>query len=60
MPQARRTLRPFRMFSAADATISTAPIEVAVVDESTDTDLAALAAPEYAGNESDWLLAAVG
>jgi len=46
--------------SASDATISTAPIEVAVVDESTDTDLVALAAPECADTESDWLLAAVG
>jgi hypothetical protein len=39
--------------SASDATISTAPMEVAVVDESASTDWATLPAPESAGTECD-------
>ena len=46
--------------AASDATISTAAIEVAVVDESANTDLAEAVTPDSAGTESDRLVGAVG
>ena len=46
--------------AASDATISTAAIEVAVVDESANTDLAEAVTPDSGANESDRLVGAVG